>query len=233
MRGRNVNDAQAIDAESMRCLSLLPCSLHLAQLRSQMTFFPIRRIAIFCGSILLAVLLAYFGSPYWSLFQIKRAVDRGDGAYVSAHVDFPRLRESLKTSLEAETSRRMGKGDTTGFKALGAAFAAMMAGPVVDALVTPEGVIALMKGKNPGETTTSQPLPDPVKTGATTDSEKFSSSKMKIGKMGYEALDLFVVQIARDSQHPGKTESRPTLLFSRTGLFGWKLCGIRISREST
>ena len=197
-----------------------------------MTFFPIRRIATLCGSILLAVILAYVCSPYWSLFQIKRAVDRGDGAYVSAHVDFPRLRESLKTSLEAETSRRMGKGDTTGFKALGAAFAAMMAGPVVDALVTPEGVIALMKGKNPGETT-PQPSSDPGKTSATTDSEKFSSSKMKIGKMGYEALDLFVVQIARDSQHPGKTESRPTLLFSRTGLFGWKLCGIRISREST
>ena len=195
-----------------------------------MSFLNLRRIAIVCGSAFLLAILAYFGSPYWSLFQIKKAVDRGDGAYVSAHVDFPQLRESLKTSIEAQTSKRIGKNDASGFKALGAAFASMMTGPVVDALVTPEGVIALMKGKNPGETTPQQSS-DPGKVGATSDPEKGSHSKMKIGKMGYESLDLFAVQVAKDTQHPEKPESLPTLLFSRTGMFGWRLSGVRIDKR--
>lgn len=55
-------------------------------------------------AIVLALLLAagagwYFGSPLWTLSQIKAAAEKGDAAALSAHVDYPAVRDSLKEQL--------------------------------------------------------------------------------------------------------------------------------------
>jgi hypothetical protein len=94
---------------------------------------------------------------------MRKAVQRKDHSYVSAHVDFPQLRESLKGTFTAQMAKEVAATDTDGFEAFGAALGAMMIGPMIDALVTPEGLIAMMLGTDPNEV---KSRPSPRNTGS-------------------------------------------------------------------
>lgn len=63
--------------------------------------------------------ILYLGSPYWNVFQLRKAVQRNDAIFVSDHVDFPQLRESLKATITAQVVKESTKNDTNGFEALG------------------------------------------------------------------------------------------------------------------
>jgi hypothetical protein len=80
-----------------------------------------------------------WGSPYLTLWQLKKAADAGDLAAISAKIDYPAVRADLKTQLHD----RLGGGDGSALDKLGAAVAERFADPVVDAAVTPEGMRAL------------------------------------------------------------------------------------------
>ena len=111
---------------------------------------PRKRLLV-AGGIVVAILISYyFASPYWTLYRLKRAVDQNDAIFVADHVDFPRFRESLKGALTASLAKEAAKEDAEGFEALGAAFGALMLGPMIDSLVTPEGLIQMMQGRDMG-----------------------------------------------------------------------------------
>ena len=69
---------------------------------------------------------------------MRAAAEAGDAAAFAAYVDFPALREDMKAELTpllaAEAGRR--GGPAAGL------FGAALAGPVIDALVSPEGLSA-------------------------------------------------------------------------------------------
>lgn len=95
--------------------------------------------------IALAVLLMVagggwlWGSPYWTLLQMKKAADARDLAALSARIDYPAVRADVKTQLR----ERLGHAEGSALDRLGAAIAERLADPVVDAAVTPEGMRAL------------------------------------------------------------------------------------------
>ncbi|KRC82103.1 DUF2939 domain-containing protein [Sphingomonas sp. Root241] len=80
-----------------------------------------------------------WGSPYLTLWQLKKAADTGDLAAISAKIDYPAVRADLKTQMH----ERLGRGGGSALDKLGAAVAERFADPVVDAAVTPEGMRAL------------------------------------------------------------------------------------------
>ena len=171
---------------------------------------PILIVALLFGAL-------YFASPYWSLFRMRKAVENNDAVYVSDHVDFPQLRESLKATFKTQMAKEVATSDADGFEALGAALGAMMIGPMVDALVTPEGLIGMMQGKDLGEI-------DPASPGSSDGSHSTpSEAEMNIAEMGYETLNRFVVKVGEASE-----EESLSLVFNRHGLFFWKLARIRL-----
>lgn len=91
--------------------------------------------------LLLLVALAgvgwIWGSPYLVVRAMERAADARDANALSARVDYPALRQSVKDQLRR---RAVEDGGAAEGVLLGALLEAGIAGSVVDAAVTPEGI---------------------------------------------------------------------------------------------
>jgi hypothetical protein len=88
--------------------------------------------------IFVVLLLVYAASPYFSFWRFTAALRSGDSAALSAHMDFPGIRASLKKQLVARFTQ-----ETTTHKwwnNLGPT----LIDAIVDAYVTPEGIAALI-----------------------------------------------------------------------------------------
>jgi hypothetical protein len=98
-----------------------------------------------------------WGSPYLTLSALKRAADARDFATLSDHVDYPRVRASLHGQLDAELAKKARNDDP--LAGLGRALARRLSDPIIDAVVTPEGMQAVF-----ASAPTTQPSePEPVK----------------------------------------------------------------------
>lgn len=87
--------------------------------------------------------LWYFESPAWTLKGMKDAAQSHDADALNAYIDYPALRESLKTELMARMMAEAQK-DKSGFGALGMALGSAMMGPMIDGLVSPAGMRAAL-----------------------------------------------------------------------------------------
>lgn len=72
----------------------------------------------------------YFASPWYTLRQMRHAVQSNDADALSAYVDFPALREDMKSEIMAQVMDA--QKDTSGLGALGTAMATAMVGPMID-----------------------------------------------------------------------------------------------------
>ena len=89
-------------------------------------------------------------SPYWTLRNMQAAVKARDAEAFSRYVDFASLRADLKADAFAKIAKeaKTSKGDTSdGFAMLGAA----MVGPIIDGVISPDGVHALFAMKVPDD----------------------------------------------------------------------------------
>ncbi|VVE62731.1 hypothetical protein PAN31117_00979 [Pandoraea anapnoica] len=99
---------------------------------------------------LLVVLGLLFGTPYYTLWRARDAANARDAATLSSYVDYPAVRESLKMSLHDELSRQMDKQRSNAFGALALALGGWVSDRVVEALLTPEAVAAMLRGDSTG-----------------------------------------------------------------------------------
>lgn len=107
-----------------------------------------QRIAVLSTLLLGALFAAWLAaSPYVMLRNLQSAAKARDAAAIVAYVDFPSVRQDLKAKVAAriaaeigDRSRIRGRGMSMGM------MAAAMAGPMIDAMITPEGVAAMMAG---------------------------------------------------------------------------------------
>ncbi|MCL4454433.1 MAG: DUF2939 domain-containing protein [Deinococcus sp.] len=156
--------------------------------------------------IIATLLLAawFLAQPYIIVSQMSRAAKAGDTNALSPHVDYPALRESIKSALTAAIEKQASSQPGNDLAAsLSTAFTKMIVGPAVEALVTPELVAAMLRGQKPlGKS-----------------SSKDSDTKFS---MGYESLNRFVVH-ARNKTSP---QDDLQLVFTRSGL-SWKLSAVR------
>ena len=101
------------------------------------------------GAVVLAALVAWTASGPWrAMAGIHRAVEAGDAQALARHVDFPALRASLKPQVQDRIVRAAGGDAQAGpFAAFGLGVATGLAGGLVDAMVTPAGLGAIMEGR--------------------------------------------------------------------------------------
>lgn len=175
-----------------------------------------RRTWIIVACVVLVALLAWVASgPYRTLAAIREAVKTEDASALARQVDFPALRASLKVQLQDRIVREAGtEVQTNRFGAFGLRIATGLAGGLVDAMVTPMGLGAMMEGRKtwnraggiapPSRRDTSgqpEPLPAP--------------------RHRFESASRFTATVTGDDG------GEVVFVLTRKGL-GWKLSDIRL-----
>lgn len=176
---------------------------------------------VLVGIVVAAVAALSYASPYWTLHQMKVAAQESNISDMNEHVDYPALRESLKSQLRTAMNKELGsnlavagKSEDGATGALGATvgtlFAGAMVDGLVDALITPEAVSEIVKkGKNFTETNDRRRARD----GDAPDTNL---------ALAYKGWDKVVVTAT--SSEPG---AEPVELhLQRASLFSWKLAGV-------
>ncbi|HEX3420156.1 MAG TPA: DUF2939 domain-containing protein [Candidatus Udaeobacter sp.] len=94
----------------------------------------IRWVVIIC----VVLLLVYAASPYFSFWRFTAAVRLRDAAAISARVDFPAVRASLKRQLVARFANK------TNSHKRWINLGPTLIDAIIDAYITPEGIAALL-----------------------------------------------------------------------------------------
>jgi len=106
-----------------------------------------RRIGWAAFICAVALVLAYGAYPYVSFWRFTVALRSGDIAALNARVDFPAVRESLKTQLVAYFSPE-NRIKNKRLARLATALRPTLIDALVDAYVTPDGLAALIANPN-------------------------------------------------------------------------------------
>jgi hypothetical protein len=94
--------------------------------------------------VLLLLGFLFWLSPYWSVAGMARAAQAGDAELLSDYIDMPRVKESLKTQALVAAGAEIRKPKTSGWEAVGIMLGTVMIDRVVDGLVTPQTLAALL-----------------------------------------------------------------------------------------
>lgn len=170
-------------------------------------------IAIAAAAGLLA--LSSYASPYWTLSRLRDAAAARDARAVSSHVDFPALRDSFKVQLLAAVAERAAPKDeaSSPFAALAPALIAAVANPLIDAMVSPAGVTAMLAS---GEVNMARPAVPPPDAG--------SGKRKADWSLHYRNWN----QVAVTMDVPGAA----AFIFRRDGCWSWKLAAVELPRDA-
>lgn len=174
--------------------------------------------------VLLAIaLLAWiYYAPQLTVRSMRTAAQRGDAEAFAAHVDFPALRQDLKSQFATAAAERIGGDGSGGWRDFGAALATAAAAPAIDAMVSEQGLMLMFAGRGLARDGLAAVPPDDA-TGRQ-GSGAIDVQQWKISA-GYDDLSTFVVTL-----QPQNDDAVPaTLIFKRHRLLWWKLSGLRLS----
>ena len=165
------------------------------------------------------LLIVWVASPVLAGQALIRAAKAGDEQALDRLVDFPSLRTSLKSELNDEVAARIGhdpRVERSGLGGLGMILAPMLLGGAVDAVVTPQGVAAMVRT---GE------APDPTVPASARPARDGGSDVHQ--SWGYRGLNTFAITLTQRKD----PDRRLALLLDRRGLFGWKLAGVDLQTD--
>jgi Protein of unknown function (DUF2939) len=168
--------------------------------------------AVSAGVVALAGGGVYY-APYLTIDNLKNATANRNTDALSDSIDFPSLRMSIKENVKAQVLKQMAGAEAPTAAKMTPAQVEKTIDPVVDKLVTPEGLERLINDKIPEAKIDLSNLDRDINKSDLT--------------MGYESFDRFVVRIT-DKVDRSKNVS---LILKRSGL-GWKLAGIDIAEFS-
>lgn len=169
-----------------------------------------------------------YASPYWTIYQMRTAIEKRDPEKFSRYVDYPALRESLKAQLLLSLKDKLGTPDAkeNPFAGLGQMIGLAMVNTVVDTMVTPAGVMALMAGEKPAP---KEPAPQAPTTASTPEAREAPEGPRKEAAkdalrydVSYKSWDLVQATATKENGEPIVADLR------RQGLWSWKWAGIKI-----
>ena len=159
-----------------------------------------------------------YASPYLVLNNIKNAAQQGDADKLSGYIDFPSVKQSMKDQVKAAMVEELAASDEQdGFEALGTMLAAAMIDPLIDGLVTPDGVALMLQG---------QKLDFDFNNDTPEDKPKAKNEDVDY-KAGYLSFNRFKVQII-DANDPDESLD---VIMHRDWL-SWKVTRINFSLDS-
>ncbi|WP_287495671.1 DUF2939 domain-containing protein [Pandoraea sp. CB10b_02] len=199
---------------------------------------------------LVVVLGLLFGTPYYTLWRAREAANARDADALSAYVDYPAVRDSLKLSLHDELSRQMDKQRGNALGALALALGGWVSDRVVEALLTPQAVAAMLRGDSTGlppapgapvprevapppqQAPSAPSAPPPPASDAATSAPPGGSdaaapteaSARTITRTEFEDFNHFLVHVSRSN----RPERVVTFTLTRRNLVQWRLTAIAL-----
>ena len=163
--------------------------------------------------LLLTGVAWYFGSPAYAMIQLRDAAVEGNKEDLEKRIDFPKVRESLKSELRAKMAAEMAKPENqdAGFGTLGAMVGMAMIDSMIEGFVTPDAIAAMIKQGNMRRAG-QQPLEQP-------EAANVEPAEWSIERDGFSRFTA--------TPEVPSGEKAPTMVFERDGL-GWKLAGIEL-----
>lgn len=178
-----------------------------------------QRLGIGTVVVAAAALAAFlYYSPFIALRAMQSAIERRDAPALADYVDFPALRENLKNTFTAKLMAGDGSGKDSGMNAMVAAFGSVLIGKLVDAMITPEGLAELMRGKPLGAAKAGA-SGKKATAPATSDTRRPEMEQT----WRYETWNRVVVS----TRERGSASPAASLVLERHGLANWKLTGFR------
>ena len=159
-----------------------------------------------------------YASPYLVLNSIKNAAEQGDADKLSGYIDLPSVKQSMKDQVKAVMVKELASiKEQDGFEALGTMLGAAMIDPLIDGLVTPDGVALMLQG---------QKLDFDLNNDTPEDKPKAKNEDIDY-KAGYLSFNRFKVQII-DANDPNESID---VILHRDWL-SWKVTRINFSLDS-
>jgi hypothetical protein len=200
----------------------------------------------------------WYFSPFLAVRDLQRAAQAGDADAFNAHVDYPRLRQSLKLQFSGLLAQKLGvsRDASNPMAALGGMIGERLIEPLVDALVRPETVMAAMQSGRLGATARglaadpalgapaiparpeasaapappeTAPAPGTAATGPAAPAPA-DKPRWRIDRQGMSRMTAYAIDPAR-AQEPDA--DRLALVFERSGFVDWKLTDIRLPARAT
>ncbi|MGJ7509649.1 DUF2939 domain-containing protein [Variovorax sp. GT1P44] len=189
--------------------------------------------------ILLAALAAYwYWSPFLAVRQLQTAAQEGDAETFNAHVDYPRVRDSLKGQFSAIVAQKLGTQHSRNpLAALGSMIGLGLVNQLVDAMVRPETVMAAMKNGQLAKPAAapSPPAPPPQAAGEAPSAADTApppdraptenKARWVIERQGPSKITAYAVDPAKPD---APNSERLGLVFERSGFVDWKLTELRM-----
>lgn len=158
-----------------------------------------------------------YASPYIVLNNIKKAAEQEDADKLSGYIDFPSVKQSMKDQVKAFMIEEIASSEQEdGFEALGTMLATAMVDPIIDGVVTPDGVALMLQGQE-------------LDIGLNEKSESKSEAKDREidYKTSYLSFNRFKVQINDEDD----AEKSIDVIMHRDW-FSWKVTSINFSLGS-
>lgn len=178
-----------------------------------MTFKKFAVAAAVFGAILAAA--SYF-SPHWTIYRMRAAIEKRDTKAFASYADFPSLRESFRRQLtlsEADSGKDPAAGAGL-LDRLGREITGLVAGPLIDAIVRPAGVMEMLNIGVPG---ISRQVVQSTITQVPAAGE--AMPEMALAYAGWSRV------VFRDARAPGHEGS---FVLVRAGLWSWRLAEVEL-----
>jgi hypothetical protein len=189
------------------------------------------------SKVALAVAIAaiagyWYWSPYLTVWQLQSAAQNRDADAFNRHVDYPKLRESLKGQFSATLAERLGQPENDLAKAgsvLGTLLGMALVSPLVDAIVRPETMMrALQDGHLPPSPQVASEDAAAGRSGRTAPSAVQPGEKAPKWTYRRNGANL-VIAYANEAQKPDQPdEDKLALVLERSGFANWKLADLRL-----
>lgn len=190
-------------------------------------------------TLALVVIVSNAVSPYFCCYRLIHAIKNQDITATNELVDFPVLKDNLKTRLQAHMAKRFA-GDSplknNSFAALGIALVGgAVVNQLVDLYVSPAGFQSILQGIKPSRhaLNTISIAPDSVPPSSTLPVDQTVEQQPAHNKpdyqMGYSSLNTFDVDVVKTFNHQ---EHHFKLIMYRSGWYSWKLSDIQLSDVS-
>lgn len=198
----------------MNLVSRGDARIYLNFLEVPMLTRPFKQVIPAVSLLVLAVTAYWYWSPLLALHQMQSAAKARDGASFNERVDYPRLRESLKSSLLGHDAEQPASDSRAG--SMGRAIGEALVGRLIDGLVQPQVVMRMME----------QGKLKPTRPESTTN-DRTQEKDVISERVGTNTFIAYVGQ-------PGESkEQRLALVMERSGFATWRLVGLKAPAQGS
>lgn len=178
--------------------------------------------AIFLAALALGAY--WYWSPFLALRSMQAAARAPDPEAFNDHVDYPKLRESLKVQMASAMGEKMAAsvGANNPLASLGKMMGVAVADKLVDAMVRPETV---MRGMQSGQFGPEAQGPAVLATAAPAAAPAPHDGQPAWGWMRVGSDKLIAYQI---DDREGADVRKVEIVFERSGFANWKLTDLRL-----